>query len=216
MSDSLGKPASFAEVRDGIIGIAIVAAVGWFGWQYFMADNNDIPAQDAEMTIGTFKKMNEAQRSGYVLEAVASFAPAVPDQDAFVRCMGDYASRKSEELLVVEVLSWCERERTLNRTAFDSHYDELSAPDLGPEAQSLCYSLIEDQLVSPATADFPFLAQAIWPRGRQRYEVESYVDSQNGFGAMVRTEFSCDLQYSGTGDRNLLQSWKVHSVAVSP
>lgn len=51
---------------------------------------------------------------------------------------------------------------------------------------------VESMLKSPSTADFPF------DNGRIGYEdglfmIANYVDSQNGFGAMVRTNYVCKV-----------------------
>jgi hypothetical protein len=49
---------------------------------------------------------------------------------------------------------------------------------------------VEDRLKSPATADFPWGAQdQVKDLGGGRYFVDSYVDSENSFGANVRTRF---------------------------
>lgn len=49
---------------------------------------------------------------------------------------------------------------------------------------------VEQKLVSPKTADFPFGGfQHVKDLGSGLYEVDSYVDSQNSFGATVRTRF---------------------------
>ena len=54
-------------------------------------------------------------------------------------------------------------------------------------------------LKSPATADFPSawsedIEQHVTPLGDQRYEIHSYVDSQNSFGALIRTYFVAVVQ----------------------
>lgn len=49
---------------------------------------------------------------------------------------------------------------------------------------------VKKRLRSPSTADFPFGGHRnVKPLGNDRYLVESYVDSQNSFGATVRTNF---------------------------
>ena len=89
-------------------------------------------------------------------------------------------------------------------------------PDDSPEAQRqraedaelsdarvmtrvLCTTAVEGRLVSPGTADFPLMSggrvQAVQPPGNYRWQ--SYVDSQNGFGATVRSNFICDTKGSG-------------------
>jgi hypothetical protein len=64
----------------------------------------------------------------------------------------------------------------------------------------LAYSYAEDfvkqRLKSPSTAEFPGLfekANHITELGNDEYRINSWVDSQNGFGAMIRSEFSCKI-----------------------
>jgi hypothetical protein len=64
----------------------------------------------------------------------------------------------------------------------------------------LAYSYAEDfvkkRLKSPSTAEFPGLfekAEHITELGNDEYLISSWVDSQNGFGAMLRSNFSCKI-----------------------
>ncbi len=62
-----------------------------------------------------------------------------------------------------------------------------------------CRNYVRNQLKAPATADFESVLDGIktWNLGGGKYKVSSYVDSQNGFGAKVRTKFGC---YAETTD----------------
>ena len=64
----------------------------------------------------------------------------------------------------------------------------------------LAYNYAEDfvkqRLKSPSTAEFPGLfekADHITELGNDEYLISSWVDSQNGFGAMIRSKFSCKI-----------------------
>lgn len=60
------------------------------------------------------------------------------------------------------------------------------------EARSVCEGWVEDRLKSPATADFSGVStRAV---GGQ-YEVAGQVDAENGFGATVRTAWTCAVRY---------------------
>ena len=51
------------------------------------------------------------------------------------------------------------------------------------------------QLKSPASADFAsILNSEVVNRGEGRYKVTSYVDSQNDFGALIRTRFMAQVE----------------------
>ena len=54
---------------------------------------------------------------------------------------------------------------------------------------------VKDKLKSPKSADFPFGGSSgVTPLGKNRYRVVSYVDSQNSFGATIRTNFTCIIK----------------------
>jgi hypothetical protein len=57
---------------------------------------------------------------------------------------------------------------------------------------------VSKRLKSPSTAKFPWFwnAQIIY-LGNCRHEIHSYVDSQNSFGAMIRTRYIVILRYAG-------------------
>ena len=58
----------------------------------------------------------------------------------------------------------------------------------------LAQSQIKDLLKAPSTADFPTTNNAIVERKDSvTWFVSSYVDSQNGFGAMIRSMWSCNV-----------------------
>lgn len=85
-------------------------------------------------------------------------------------------------------------------------------PDNSPEAQAerarssaraitttLCEDAMTRLLRSPGSADYPFGHVAnVQSIGENRYRLASYVDAQNVFGALVRTEFECVVE--GAGD----------------
>jgi len=54
---------------------------------------------------------------------------------------------------------------------------------------------IKERLRSPATADFPFTPVSVTYLGDCVHVVKSYVDSQNGFGAIVRSNTMVKIKY---------------------
>lgn len=101
--------------------------------------------------------------------------------------------------------------------------DDVPSPPPQPErltentaqamAKTLCEDRVEKSLRSPSTADFPFFDQAVYD-GNRRATLASYVDAQNGFGATVRTNFVCVVEYSGNGSPSSFTNWKVVDFAV--
>lgn len=71
-----------------------------------------------------------------------------------------------------------------------------SSSDNSVEAQIACENRIKDALKSPSTADFNDDVTGSGP-----YKVTGTVDSENSFGAMLRSDFQCTVKV--TGDRTL-------------
>lgn len=66
-----------------------------------------------------------------------------------------------------------------------------------------CQDAVKKRLKAPSTAKFPRYERGIvYANVGMRYTVNSYVDSQNGFGAMLRTNYTCELEQVG------LETWK--------
>jgi hypothetical protein len=73
--------------------------------------------------------------------------------------------------------------------------------DHSAAALLMAQKLVTANLVAPASAKFP---GAVWDnaighvrRNGQTYRIDSYVDSQNAFGAMLRTRYSVTLTRTG-------------------
>lgn len=62
--------------------------------------------------------------------------------------------------------------------------------DADYQAQTYVRSLLK----SPSSADFG--VGKVVEFGEKKFSIDSYVDSQNGFGSMVRTYYSCTITYS--------------------
>ncbi|EOM77770.1 hypothetical protein [Rhodococcus rhodnii] len=91
-----------------------------------------------------------------------------------------------------------------------------SADDTEAEHEAMreaCRDWILDQLTSPGSAQFGEMeltekTREIWNEDMTErltftHTVSSWVDSQNSFGALVRTNFGCDMRYdpeTGKGD----------------
>lgn len=78
--------------------------------------------------------------------------------------------------------------------------EEAAGDEAG--AVTACQQFVEARLVSPGSADFPwgFEADNVGPR----WEYVSYVDSENRFGAKLRTNFHCLVEHTGEGNYRLI------------
>jgi len=72
-----------------------------------------------------------------------------------------------------------------------------------------CAEFMKQRLKSPATADFPnYYSDTSTVTGEgPTYRVNSYVDSQNSFGANIRTGFTCVV--TDIGD-----NWQLNTIKI--
>jgi hypothetical protein len=67
------------------------------------------------------------------------------------------------------------------------------------EAWTAAQLEVERNLKSPSSAKFPWVKSedVVNKINDDTFKVKSYVDSENSFGAMVRTNFSCTVEFTG-------------------
>lgn len=76
-------------------------------------------------------------------------------------------------------------------------------------AWTMAEQMVEAQLRAPSTADFPWYREEwVRPTGDCSFTVTGYVDAQNGFGAMIRSNWVVVLTYIGD-DR-----WRRDSISI--
>jgi hypothetical protein len=87
---------------------------------------------------------------------------------------------------------------------------EDSTRDLSSVALLMSEKFMERMLVSPATAEFAGLLDErdFGKMNDDTYFVVSYVDSQNGFGARLRSNYNMWLRYKG-GNEFETSSWEI-------
>jgi hypothetical protein len=92
------------------------------------------------------------------------------------------------------------------------------APEIPDETDAFVYCQlhIKKALRSPASADFPSITAdgnkiVLMKKGppEWQYFVRSYVDSQNGFGAMIRTHFTCTMNKQPQWDHWVVEDVKL-------
>jgi len=84
----------------------------------------------------------------------------------------------------------------------------------GERAFIISQGYVKSALKSPSTADFPTLDYQANLLGNERYTVSSYVDSQNSFGATIRSEWSAILKYNG-GEWADASNWNLESLTIN-
>lgn len=76
-------------------------------------------------------------------------------------------------------------------------------------ASAICRQYVEESLKAPSSAKFPSITnETITNPSLGTWEVLSYVDAQNSFGAMIRTEYYCIVFYLGKG------KWRLESLDI--
>lgn len=84
------------------------------------------------------------------------------------------------------------------------------AEDRRIDAWLMAQQFVKDELKSPGTADFggQSYQSVVKELGNERYEVNAWVDSHNSFGALIRSYFTCEIEYLGN------EKWKLHSLKL--
>jgi len=76
-------------------------------------------------------------------------------------------------------------------------------------AQLVAEKFIKGSLKSPSTADFPFSPRHAIYKGDCLHLIDSYVDSQNGFGATIRSQTSVSVRFNK--ERN---QWALENISI--
>jgi hypothetical protein len=74
-------------------------------------------------------------------------------------------------------------------------------------AYDVCQKFVSMRLRAPGSAKFPSLTAdgvKATDLGDGRYSVNGYVDSQNGFGALLRMTFACEVNWQGGSSYKLV------------
>lgn len=74
-------------------------------------------------------------------------------------------------------------------------------------AYDTCTSAVKDQLKAPSTADFQGSTSVDYrTSGGNNITVTGYVDAENGFGAKLRSNFTCSMDVSSDGAASNVQA----------
>ena len=91
-------------------------------------------------------------------------------------------------------MAWAEYQN--RKAVYSAHGNYLSERD---EAALFAQCLELQVLKAPASAVFPTLQEMIVNGSGDRYNVSGYVDSQNSYGAVVRTKYTYNIEKDATG-----------------
>lgn len=80
---------------------------------------------------------------------------------------------------------------------FEKDLEYIYSIDNSNYVYEIIKSHVKENLKSPATADFPPKKKIRIVKNKDTYIVQGYVDSQNSFGATIRTKYSAEIQQIG-------------------
>lgn len=83
--------------------------------------------------------------------------------------------------------------------------DPPDSEELRFGAQDVCHQFVKERLRAPATAKFERYSEARITGVEPTYTVRGHVDSENGFGALIRSDYTCTVRHT-TGDSFVLES----------
>jgi DNA-directed RNA polymerase subunit RPC12/RpoP len=73
--------------------------------------------------------------------------------------------------------------------------EENNSSPSDTEAYVKAMRFVKEQLISPSSAKFPNWDYQIFQSGDLRWTIKSYVDAQNGFGALIRQNYTIIVRY---------------------
>lgn len=88
--------------------------------------------------------------------------------------------------------------------------DSAASAEFVNENSSMAYQMskqfLNKRLKAPATADYPLDMDKQFVKyiGDSTFHINSYVDSQNSFGALIRTKYYAILKYEGNDQWSLV------------
>ena len=98
----------------------------------------------------------------------------------------------ASSFILIGAVGNCNRTLTRDLARID---DDARDADLSIQAYRVAKEYVTEQLKCPATAKFPWFADDLSQFKNQIYVMRSYVDSENSFGAMIRTHFVIEIQF---------------------
>lgn len=203
--------------KEKVMGVVLLGLIVWTIYAWLSGDDDafDVSTVDfSTIDLAWYKTISKSDRDSVVEKFISDKQWRQEDKPHYVNCLGDFVVNKVDTLKFTEVIGWCHGQSKNQPEIFTGHFNELDAPDLSSHAGVICKNIVRGQLSSPSTADFPFLGMNLYKMGKHRYVVKSYVNSKNDYGAVVRTDWHCDVQYKGSGDKHDNNSWDLVDIEL--
>lgn len=129
------------------------------------------------------------------VSAVAQKEITVGNIDMAVKINGEVKLDKSKEFTKAFNIYTIE-----NSNPLDVEVEALKDPLPGNKTLiNICFRSVKKILKAPATAKFPLVREPKFFVNGGIYYVSGQVDAQNGYGALIRSNFSCIMAQSKVG-----------------
>ena len=105
--------------------------------------------------------------------------------------------RPPERMSLLPIMDLARKQGPCQSPTTTTGKSNSSFPDNLNLAFTICKNNVKDQLKAPSTAKWPGLIESrdhIKSLGGGRYRIESWVDSQNAFGAMIRIHYTAVVE----------------------
>ena len=117
-------------------------------------------------------------------------------------------------IICIPLLNGCmspeERKKEKEREVIEKMMNDEK--EFATRAYVMSQDFVRQKLKSPSTAIFSRSDYTNGPVFSKSVEIKSYVDSQNGFGATIRTNYRIRLEQIGE-DWSDIKNWKVSSLS---
>lgn len=98
----------------------------------------------------------------------------------------------------VNMVRWADNFLYKNGAVVSKITDYIISNDEASKLQVRCQNDVKSILKAPSTAKFPNILDWKFSKNKERIIVQSYVDSQNSFGAQLRSEFQLTFSSDGS------------------
>lgn len=96
----------------------------------------------------------------------------------------------------------CESATEAGMRQFKEEQEEAKKPE--NRKKNIYYGVqeeVKNKLKAPSTAEFPIYNESFVEQvDKTHYKVNCYVDAENGFGAKIRNNYTCDIEYEYEDD----------------
>lgn len=108
-------------------------------------------------------------------------------------------------LIIVIIMPGDEETRKSNITR--EQLDSLYGVEKRTDAYVMSQQFLKKRLKSPSSADFPFDYDGLFTKyiGDSTFVIAAYVDSQNSFGAMLRTNYNATVKNTDGDNWKLIE-----------